>query len=65
MGSETLCQHWDDVYSRRASDQVSWYQQQPQPLLEWIQRLAPERSSRILDVGGGTSLLTDALLDCG
>jgi SAM-dependent methyltransferase len=65
MGSETLSQHWDDVYSCRAADQVSWYQQQPQPSLEWIQRLAPERSSRILDVGGGTSLLVDALLDCG
>jgi len=65
MGSETLSQHWDHVYSCRAADQVSWYQQQPQPSLEWIQRLAPERSSRILDVGGGTSLLVDALLDCG
>ena len=65
MGGETLSQHWDEVYSRRAADQVSWFQQQPQPSLEWIQRLAPERSSRILDVGGGTSLLVDALLDCG
>lgn len=65
MGGETLSQHWDEVYSRRAADQVSWYQQQPQPSLEWIQRLAPERSSRIIDVGGGTSLLVDALLDCG
>lgn len=65
MEGETLSQHWDEVYSRRAADQVSWYQQQPQPWLEWIQRLAPERASRILDVGGGTSLLVDALLDCG
>jgi SAM-dependent methyltransferase len=65
MGSETRSQHWDDVYSRRAADQVSWYQRQPQPSLEWIQRLAPERSTRILDVGGGTSMLVDALLDCG
>jgi SAM-dependent methyltransferase len=65
MGSETHSQHWDDVYSRRAADQLSWYQRQPQPSLEWIQRLAPERSTRILDVGGGTSQLVETLLDCG
>ena len=65
MEKQSLSQHWDEVYSHKVADQVSWYQQQPQPSLEWIQRLAPERSSRILDVGGGTSLLMDALLDCG
>ena len=65
MGQQSLSEHWDGVYNRRAADQVSWYQRQPQPSLQWIQRLAPQRTTRILDVGGGASLLVDALLDAG
>lgn len=65
MANPALRRHWDEVYSRRGADQVSWFQQQPQPSLQWIQRLAPQRSSPILDVGGGASLLVDALQDDG
>lgn len=65
MASPSLSQHWDEVYSRKAADQVSWYQALPQPSLQWIERLIPERSAPILDVGGGASLLVDALQNDG
>ena len=65
MEKQPLSQHWDEVYIHKAIDQVSWYQRQPQPSLQWIERLAPERSLRILDVGGGASRLVDALVVAG
>lgn len=65
MEKQSLSQHWDEVYSQKVADQVSWYQRQPQPSLQWIQQLAPQRATKILDVGGGASLLVDALLDEG
>ena len=65
MEKQSLSQHWDAVYNHKAADQVSWYQRQPQPSLQWIERLAPQRSLRILDVGGGASLLVDALVVAG
>ena len=43
MEKQSLSQHWDEVYSHKVADQVSWYQRQPQPSLQWIQQLAPQR----------------------
>ena len=38
MEKQSLSQHWDEVYSHKVADQVSWYQRQPQPSLQWIQQ---------------------------
>ena len=57
--------HWQDVYSRKAADEVSWYQATPTRSLEWIRASAPDPGSRILDVGAGASTLVDHLLDAG
>ena len=57
--------HWEHVYRTKRSDEVSWYRADPATSLALIQRLAPERSARVIDVGGGTSLLVDALLGVG
>lgn len=57
-------QHWEDVYSERREDQVSWFQERPEQSLELINASVP-RSSSLIDVGGGTSRLVDRLLDAG
>lgn len=57
--------HWDRVYRTKAPTDVSWYQADPHLSLELIARVAPARSSRIIDVGGGASLLVDRLIEAG
>lgn len=57
--------HWQEVYSKKASTEVSWYQAEPAKSLEWIQRVAPDPATRILDVGAGASVLVDRLLERG
>jgi SAM-dependent methyltransferase len=56
--------HWQSVYGRKASTEVSWYTPHLAESLRLIQEVAPVEA-RILDVGGGASTLVDDLLDAG
>ncbi len=55
-------QHWENVYATKAATDVSWYESQPRVSLELIEEATPSRG-RVIDVGGGASLLVDRLLD--
>ena len=57
--------HWERVYGAKAPDQVSWFRPHLETSLSFIQRSAPDRSARIIDVGGGESTLVDDLLARG
>lgn len=58
-------EHWEEVYRAKAVSEVSWYQPEAKVSLELVQRVAPNRESRIIDVGGGASTLVDGLLELG
>jgi 2-polyprenyl-3-methyl-5-hydroxy-6-metoxy-1,4-benzoquinol methylase len=55
--------HWESVYSTKGDTGVSWYQSEPRLSLELIRSVAPAQGGRIIDVGGGASVLVDWLLD--
>jgi SAM-dependent methyltransferase len=55
--------HWETVYSTKPETGVSWYQDEPLLSLELIGSVAPAEGGRIIDVGGGASVLVDRLLD--
>ena len=57
-------QHWDSVYSNKAVDEVSWFQQHAASSLRLIKGCA-DTNAHIIDVGGGASVLVDGLLDAG
>src|SRR5579864_5365278 len=54
--------HWEEVYISKPETGVSWYQAEPRLSLELIRAVAPG-GGRIVDVGGGASVLVDRLLD--
>ena len=54
-------EHWDAIYTTKAATEVSWYQPEPQVSLDLIEMASPAHG-RIIDVGGGASLLVDKLL---
>jgi SAM-dependent methyltransferase len=56
-------EHWEAVYQSKGETEVSWYQTEPHLSLELITSVAPARDGRIIDVGGGASVLVDRLLD--
>ena len=57
--------HWENVYGRRAIDDVSWYQEHATRSRDLITRLGVGPDDPIIDVGGGASVLVDDLLDVG
>ena len=62
MDSQT---HWDRIYKEKAPDAVSWYRPHLETSLDLIKKLAQERTSAIIDVGGGESTLVDDLVAHG
>jgi SAM-dependent methyltransferase len=61
----TARQHWETVYTTKATTGVSWYAPHLDRSLELIIEAAPSPAARIIDVGGGASTLADDLLGRG
>lgn len=57
--------HWDHVYQTKRADQVSWTQQKPQSLIDFITDFKLPISAKIIDIGGGDSGLSEFMLEAG
>ncbi|UVL39696.1 class I SAM-dependent methyltransferase [Pseudomonas sp. B21-040] len=57
--------HWEQVYSSKPADAVSWFQQHATNSLRLIQKTGASFSASIIDVGGGASTLVDDLIENG
>lgn len=57
--------HWEKVYSSKATDAVSWFQPHAGYSLELIKATGLGRDASIIDVGGGASTLVDDLMANG
>jgi SAM-dependent methyltransferase len=57
--------HWELVYGTKAPAEVSWFRPHLETSLALIERLAPNHSAAVVDVGGGASTLVDDLLSLG
>jgi 2-polyprenyl-3-methyl-5-hydroxy-6-metoxy-1,4-benzoquinol methylase len=65
MDSMNTQTHWENVYGTKAPEQVSWFRRHLETSLSLIERSTPNRSARIIDVGGGESTLVDDLVARG
>lgn len=57
--------HWENIYSKKGPQEVSWFQAMPAVSLNLFAEYRVPPLARIIDVGGGDSLLVDHLLDAG
>src|SRR4051812_31983898 len=57
--------HWDNIYATKPANSLSWFQPSARPSLQMIRATDIERTTPIIDVGGGASVLVDELLDEG
>lgn len=57
--------YWDQAYQKKATDQTGWFQEIPQVSLDLIKSSGLAKSAKIIDIGGGDSLLIDHLLNLG
>ena len=58
-------EHWEKVYTTKASDGVSWYQPHAEQSMALIRASGVGKEAAIVDVGGGASTLVDDLLAGG
>lgn len=57
--------HWQNIYTSKELNEVSWYQPTPETSLEQITQNCLDINAAIIDVGGGDSFLADHLLELG
>jgi 2-polyprenyl-3-methyl-5-hydroxy-6-metoxy-1,4-benzoquinol methylase len=57
--------HWQAVYTTKAENEVSWFQENPATSLRLIKDAGASANSAIIDIGGGASRLVDALVAQG
>lgn len=58
-------EHWEQVYTTKPADSVSWFQTHAERSLELIHDTGLGKDAAIIDVGGGASVLVDDLLNEG
>lgn len=56
--------HWQEIYATKSTNEVSWYQRLPSVSFRLITSVSA-KSSAVVDVGSGASLLADSLLAFG
>jgi SAM-dependent methyltransferase len=57
--------HWDNIYSTKTENEVSWFQPYPQTSVQFIELFNLPVTANIIDIGGGDSHLVDVLLEKG
>ena len=57
--------HWENIFSAKNFNEVSWYQESPKTSIDLIQSINPDKNSYLIDIGAGDSKLVDNLLDFG
>jgi trans-aconitate methyltransferase len=58
-------EHWQKVHTSKAADDVSWWQEHDDVWMDLVDDLGLPRGAAVLDVGAGSSLLVDALVQAG
>ena len=58
----TRKEHWENIYTTKKLDEVSWYQPKPEISLAFISKYCQSKEDGIIDIGGGDSFLIDNLI---
>jgi trans-aconitate methyltransferase len=65
MNDPSRRDHWQNVYTGKSENQVSWFEETPALSLELIGLAGAVPGSGIIDIGGGASRLVDRLVSQG
>lgn len=57
--------HWENIYQTKDLKDVSWFQPTPETSLSFFKQFNVSTNAKVIDIGGGDSLLVDHLLDLG
>ncbi len=57
--------HWEHIYQTKNLKEVSWFEPSPNTSLGFLKQFNVPKTAKMIDIGGGDSLLVDCLLDLG
>jgi len=57
--------HWNKIYNKYGSSDVSWYQPTPETSLNFLKQFSIPTTAKIIDIGGGDSFFVDHLINLG
>ncbi len=60
-----LKNHWENIYSNKDENEVSWFQTIPKTSHQLIKKLNLESNDNIIDIGSGRSRILKILIDDG
>ncbi|MCE8429771.1 MAG: class I SAM-dependent methyltransferase [Candidatus Methanoperedens sp.] len=61
----SLKEHWDEIYEALDVDELTWYEEMPEPSIRLLSKCQINKDESILDVGAGASTFIDYLLNQG
>ena len=62
--AQDLKEHWNKAYNKE-DGQLGWFEENPTPTMQLIEKCRLQKDAKILNVGVGTTNLIDTLLDAG
>jgi len=61
----SMKEHWDEIYEALDVDELTWYEEIPEPSIRLLSKCHINKDEPILDVGAGASTFIDYLIDQG
>ena len=58
-----LKSHWENIYSSKNEDGVSWFQEYPKTSIDLIKKYSKSNSTSIIDIGSGRSRILKNLIE--
>ncbi len=58
-------EHWDEIYEALDVDELTWYEEIPEPSIKLLSQCHINKDETILDIGAGASTFIDYLIDQG
>jgi len=61
----SIKEHWDEIYEALDADELTWYEEMPEPSIRLLFKCDINKDESILDVGAGASTFIDYLVNQG
>jgi len=61
----SMKEHWDEIYEALDADELTWYEEMPEPSIRLLFKCDINKDESILDVGAGASTFIDYLVNQG
>ena len=63
--NSSMKEHWNEIYAALDVDELTWYEESPEPSIRLLSKCHINKDEFILDIGAGASTFIDYLIDQG